>query len=195
MTRLPSFLQLSRSSFTSWYLGIRLCGSRRSSVYLLFVVVAAVLAMLSVHVSIKQLNFLSSNNSDEEGFGDAKLDAEFAVLKEKYKGVNVLLSKLGAARLSDRLGLTTARPVEGEATVDAPEQQKEKELLDTLTKVKKLKLDISKRERREELAIAAVKQLYFEDPLMRWQRGRRRGTQSLISKTKCDAAMKELTRK
>jgi len=79
--------------FTAWYLGIRQCGSKRSSVYFLLVVVALVLA-LSVHVSIKQLNFLSANK-EEEGFGDAELDVEFVVLKEKYKSVNAVLSTEG----------------------------------------------------------------------------------------------------
>ena len=78
--------------FTAWYLGIRLCGSKRSGVYFLLVVVASVLA-LSVHVSIKQLNFLSANK--EEGFGDAELDVEFVVLKEKYKSVNAVLPTEG----------------------------------------------------------------------------------------------------
>jgi len=142
------------TDFFEWYLGIRICGSKRSSGYLLLVVVAFVLAMLSVRISIKQLNFLSGDEEGEEGFSYANMDATFLVLKEKYKSVYAVLS---------RLGLATVVPAQQEEEEDTPVQDKEEKLLANLIKAKKLMLDISRRERKEERVTEAVRQLYFED--------------------------------
>ena len=145
------------TDFSSWYIGIRKCGSKRSSGYFLLVVVAFVLSMMTVRVCINQLNYLSSSK-EEEGFGDAELDAKFAELKEKYKSLGAGLKQLGS-----RLGMGKVAPAKDDKGEDTPQQQKEKELLAKLVKIKVMKVDISQRARKEERAVASVLQLYFED--------------------------------